>query len=148
MIADWGGDPAGLAAAEVLAEAGARVTLCVASVALGESLHQYRRNLALRRLYPAPAWSVSAHLELVRARGGVTFRNTFAPELGAVLEADLLVLALGRVLEDLGPEPPPQGSRSVRLGLPLAEIARGSDPRGHALGPAFADPDLDGQDSA
>src|SRR5581483_8022341 len=45
VVADWGGDPGGLDAAEVLAAAGNGVTLAVASVAAGEGVHQYRRNL-------------------------------------------------------------------------------------------------------
>ena len=53
VVADWGGDPAGLDAAEVLAAAGNEVTLAVASVTVGESVHQYRRNLYLQRLYRA-----------------------------------------------------------------------------------------------
>jgi hypothetical protein len=51
VVADWGGDPSGLDAAEVLALAGNDVTLAVASVAVGEGVHQYRRNLYLQRLY-------------------------------------------------------------------------------------------------
>jgi pyruvate/2-oxoglutarate dehydrogenase complex dihydrolipoamide dehydrogenase (E3) component len=105
IVADWGGDPAGLAAAEVLAAAGARVTLCVASVAFGESLHQYRRNLALQRLYRSGV-ELLMHRELARAdASGVVLRNTFAPELEIVLQADLVVVALGRVpVDDLAPE--------------------------------------------
>ena len=57
VVADWGGDPAGLDAAEVLAAAGNEVTLAVASVAVGELVHQYRRNLYLHRLYRAESRS-------------------------------------------------------------------------------------------
>jgi 2,4-dienoyl-CoA reductase-like NADH-dependent reductase (Old Yellow Enzyme family) len=100
VVADWGGDVLGVAATEALTAAGARVTLCISSVAFGESLHQYRRNLALQRLYRAGT-HVRMHLELVSAdAGGVVFRNVFAPELEVVLAADALVLALGRVPED------------------------------------------------
>ena len=69
VVADWGGDPAGLDAAETLAAAGTRVTLCVASVAFGESVHQYRRNLALQRLYRAGV-EIRQHLELAGASDG------------------------------------------------------------------------------
>lgn len=117
VVADWGGDPAGLAAAEVLAGRGARVTLCVASVAFGESLHQYRRNLALQRLYRSGV-ELLMHRELVRAdANGVVLRNTFAPELETVLRADMLVLALGRVpVDDLAPRLRAAGQRVEEAG--------------------------------
>jgi 2,4-dienoyl-CoA reductase-like NADH-dependent reductase (Old Yellow Enzyme family)/thioredoxin reductase len=105
VVADWGGDPAGVNAAELLAAAGARVTLCVASAAFGESVHQYRRNLYLQRLYRAGV-EIRMHVELAGAAdGGAVFRNAFAPELETVVPADLLVLALGRV-----PAPSPAGA--------------------------------------
>jgi len=100
VVADWGGDPAGLDAAEVLLRAGNEVTLAVASVTVGESVHQYRRNLYLQRLYRAGA-AILQHHELVASRpDGVRFRNVFAPELEHTVAADVLVLALGRVPED------------------------------------------------
>ncbi len=104
VVADWGGDPAGLASAETLAASGCRVTLCVAAVAVGESLHQYRRNLALQRLYRAGV-EIRQHLELTgAAHGQARFRNVFAHELDLALDADALVLALGRVpCDDLAP---------------------------------------------
>jgi len=101
VIADWGGDPAGINAAEALAAAGTRVILCVASVAFGESVHQYRRNLYLQRLYRAGV-EIRMHLELTGADdGAAVFRNAFARELETRLDADWLVLALGRVPEDM-----------------------------------------------
>jgi 2,4-dienoyl-CoA reductase-like NADH-dependent reductase (Old Yellow Enzyme family)/thioredoxin reductase len=105
VVADWGGDPGGLDAAELLAAAGHEVTLVVASVAVGEGVHQYRRNLYLQRLYRAGV-EIRHHLELAAATGdAVRFRNVFAPELRVDVEADSLVLALGRVPEDaLGPQ--------------------------------------------
>ena len=97
VVADWGGDPAGLDCAEVLDRAGNDVTLAVASVAVGEAVHQYERNLYLARLYRAGI-RIEHHLELTGAsRGRIAFRNVFAPELETELAADLLVLALGRV---------------------------------------------------
>jgi 2,4-dienoyl-CoA reductase-like NADH-dependent reductase (Old Yellow Enzyme family)/thioredoxin reductase len=105
-IADWGGDPSGLDAAEVLAAAGKSVTLVVASVAVGELVHQYRRNLYLRRLYRAGV-AIEHHLRLDSAGDGIVrFRNVFARELVAELEADALVLAVGRV---------PEGSAAAML---------------------------------
>jgi 2,4-dienoyl-CoA reductase-like NADH-dependent reductase (Old Yellow Enzyme family)/thioredoxin reductase len=97
VVADWGGDAAGLACAELLDAAGNDVTVAVGSAALGETLHQYQRNLYAARLYRAGV-RLAHHLELVgAARGRVLFRNLFAPELESELPADLLVLALGRV---------------------------------------------------
>jgi 2,4-dienoyl-CoA reductase-like NADH-dependent reductase (Old Yellow Enzyme family)/thioredoxin reductase len=105
VVADWGGDPAGLDVAEVLRAAGNEVTLALASVTAGESVHQYRRNLYLQRLYRGGV-TLEQHLELVEAASGrVRFRNAFAPELETSFGADLLVLALGRIPEDgLAPE--------------------------------------------
>jgi len=109
LVADWGGDPAGLDAAEVLAAAGKRVTLAVASVGVGELVHQYRRNLYLQRLYRAGVRIVHHH-ELAP---GPSLRNVFAPELETPVEADAVVLALGRVPVET--EPPP-GARVERAG--------------------------------
>jgi hypothetical protein len=68
----------------------------VGSAALGETLHAYQRNLYAARLYRAGI-EVWHHLELASWDGGrATFTNIFAPELEAPLEADALVLALGR----------------------------------------------------
>jgi len=100
LVADWGGDPGGLDAAEVLASAGKRVVLAVASHAVAETVHQYRRNLYLQRLYRAGV-TILHHRELVSADGdGVRLRNVFAPELVETVRADAVVLALGRVPED------------------------------------------------
>jgi 2,4-dienoyl-CoA reductase-like NADH-dependent reductase (Old Yellow Enzyme family)/thioredoxin reductase len=104
VVADWGGDPSGLDAAEVLAAAGNEVTLAVASVTVGETIHQYRRNLYLQRLYRAGV-PIVQHYALVRASDGeVELSNVFASEIRMSLAADLLVIAQGRVPEDgLGP---------------------------------------------
>jgi 2,4-dienoyl-CoA reductase-like NADH-dependent reductase (Old Yellow Enzyme family) len=93
LVVDWGGDVSGLDAAEVLAAGGKRVTLAVASVALGELVHQYRRNLYLQRLYRAGV-EILHHHEL---DDDGRLRNVFAPELAADVAADDVVLALGRV---------------------------------------------------
>jgi 2,4-dienoyl-CoA reductase-like NADH-dependent reductase (Old Yellow Enzyme family)/thioredoxin reductase len=97
VVADWGGDASGLDAAEVLAANGYQVALTVGSAAFGETLHAYQRNLYAARLYRAGI-EIWHHLELAEWDGGrARFTNLFAPELEAVLEADALVLALGRV---------------------------------------------------
>ncbi len=58
--------------------------------------HAYQRNLYAARLYRAGI-EVWHHLELAAWDGGrASFTNIFAPELEAVMEADALVLALGR----------------------------------------------------
>jgi pyruvate/2-oxoglutarate dehydrogenase complex dihydrolipoamide dehydrogenase (E3) component len=99
VIADWGGDAAGLAAADLLHAAGNDVTVAIGSVTLGETLHQYQRNVYAARLYRA-GLRFELHLELTGAGDGrVRFRNLFAPEIEIELAADLLVLALGRVPE-------------------------------------------------
>jgi NADPH-dependent 2,4-dienoyl-CoA reductase/sulfur reductase-like enzyme len=97
VVADWSGDASGLDAAEVLASEGFEVTLAVGAPALGETIHQYARNLYAARLYRAGV-AILHHLELASAGpGGVVFENLFAPELETKIEADALVLALGRV---------------------------------------------------
>ena len=101
LVADWGGDPSGLDAAELLAAAGKEVTLAVSSVAVGELVHQYRRNLYLQRLYRAGV-RILHHHEL---GGDGRLHNVFAPELELEVEADAVVLALGRVPVEI--EPPP-----------------------------------------
>jgi pyruvate/2-oxoglutarate dehydrogenase complex dihydrolipoamide dehydrogenase (E3) component len=99
VVADWGGDAAGLAAAELLDAAGNNVTLAVGSAAFGEGLHQYQRNLYAQRLYRA-GLRIEHHAEIAGAKPGrVLLRNVFSPDLETSLEADLLVLALGRVPE-------------------------------------------------
>ncbi len=100
LVADWGGDPGGLDAAEVLAAAGRRVTLAVASLAVGEAVHQYRRNLYLQRLYRAGV-TILHHLELESVTGDAArLRNVFAPERIETVRADAVVLALGRAPEE------------------------------------------------
>jgi 2,4-dienoyl-CoA reductase-like NADH-dependent reductase (Old Yellow Enzyme family)/thioredoxin reductase len=100
VVADWGGDPLGINTAELLAAEGHAVVYCVSSVAVGESLHQYRRNLFLQRLYRAGVEIVQHHELVGSDTGGATLRNVFAPELETVVAADTVVLALGRVPED------------------------------------------------
>jgi 2,4-dienoyl-CoA reductase-like NADH-dependent reductase (Old Yellow Enzyme family)/thioredoxin reductase len=100
VVADWGGDPAGLDCAEVLDRAGNDVTVALAAITAGEAMHQYQRNLYLGRLYRAGI-RIEHHVELTGARSGaVELRNLLAPELETDLPANVLVLALGRVPED------------------------------------------------
>jgi 2,4-dienoyl-CoA reductase-like NADH-dependent reductase (Old Yellow Enzyme family)/thioredoxin reductase len=100
LIADWGGDAAALDCAELLAGEGYGVTLAAGSVVPGETLHQYARNQYLARLARAKV-RIEHHLGLHSAGEGVVrFRNIFAPELEHAIEADALLLSLGRVPED------------------------------------------------
>lgn len=101
LVVDWGGDPSGLDAAELLAAAGKSVTLAVASVAVGELVHQYRRNLYLQRLYRAGVRIVHHHELDAEGR----LRNVFAPELRAEVDADDVVVALGRIPVDIEVSP-------------------------------------------
>ncbi|MET0202257.1 MAG: FAD-dependent oxidoreductase [Gaiellaceae bacterium] len=113
LVADWGGDPGGLDAAELLAAAGKEVTLTVSSVSVGELVHQYRRNLYLQRLYRAGV-RILHHHELVDVDPGqVRLRNVFAPELEMTVAADAVVRAFGRVPVEV--EAPP-GVRVERAG--------------------------------
>jgi 2,4-dienoyl-CoA reductase-like NADH-dependent reductase (Old Yellow Enzyme family)/thioredoxin reductase len=97
VVADWGGDAAGLDCADVLGRAGNDVTLALGAITAGETMHQYQRNLYLGRLYRSGARIVH-HVEVTGVRrGAVELRNLLAPELESDLPADLLVLALGRV---------------------------------------------------
>jgi pyruvate/2-oxoglutarate dehydrogenase complex dihydrolipoamide dehydrogenase (E3) component len=123
VVADWGGDATGFDAAEVLAAADKSVTLALASVAAGEGVHQYARNLYLTRVYEAGV-RLFHHVELAGAAlGCLRFRNLFSPELEVELEADAVVLALGRVPEDdLAP-------KLRALGLPVEEAGDCRAPR-------------------
>jgi 2,4-dienoyl-CoA reductase-like NADH-dependent reductase (Old Yellow Enzyme family)/thioredoxin reductase len=99
IVADWGGDATGLAAADLLNSDGNHVIVAIGSVAVGETLHQYQRNVYAGRLYRAGV-RLEHHLELEEAEDShVRFRNLFAPDLETRIAADLLVLALGRVPE-------------------------------------------------
>jgi NADPH-dependent 2,4-dienoyl-CoA reductase/sulfur reductase-like enzyme len=120
VVADWGGDPSGLDAAEVLAGAGAEVVLAVGSWGVGEGLHQYRRALHLERLYRAGV-EIRHHLQLCgTAPGSVRFRNTYAADVAVGIPADHLVVAQGRV-----PAAVPAGT----LGVPARRIGDCETPR-------------------
>jgi pyruvate/2-oxoglutarate dehydrogenase complex dihydrolipoamide dehydrogenase (E3) component len=123
VVTDWGGDPAGLDAAEALALAGNEVVLAVASVAVGETVHQYRRNLYLQRLYRVGVSIVHQHRLVGAADGEVLLANVFAPELVRHVPADLLVLAEGRVPDDA------LGAGLRALGLEPVEVGDCLSPR-------------------
>ena len=123
VVADWGGDPSGLDAAEVLALAGNDVTLAVASVSVGEAVHQYRRNLYLQRLYRAGVHVLHHHALVGTTDGQVDLANVFAHERRVHIPGDLLVLAQGRIPDDtLAP-------RLVSAGLRVEEAGDCLSPR-------------------
>lgn len=97
LIADWGGDPAALDCAEMLAAEGRSVTLAVGAVTPGETLHQYSRNVYIARLLRAGV-RIENWQGLVSADAGrVLFRNIFAPDIETTIECDVLAVSLGRV---------------------------------------------------
>lgn len=96
VIADWGGDSIALDAAEVLAADGIRATLVSGALVAGEHLHQYLRTSYLGRLHRAGV-ELIPHLALTEvAQGRIGFHNVFAPDLTTEIEADALVVSLGR----------------------------------------------------
>jgi pyruvate/2-oxoglutarate dehydrogenase complex dihydrolipoamide dehydrogenase (E3) component len=100
VIADWGGDATALDCAEVLTAAGRDVVLAVGSVTPAETLHQYTRNVYIGRLCRLGI-DIRHYLDVVSASGGeVRLRNVLAPELETTVQADAVVLSMGRVPED------------------------------------------------
>jgi 2,4-dienoyl-CoA reductase-like NADH-dependent reductase (Old Yellow Enzyme family) len=99
LVADWGGEWAGLDAAEVLAAAGLDVTLACAAAAPGETLHQYQRNGYLDRLDRAGV-RIRHHLELAAVDGAATLRHVFSGRLEPLGDLATLVLAQGRRPDD------------------------------------------------
>jgi 2,4-dienoyl-CoA reductase-like NADH-dependent reductase (Old Yellow Enzyme family) len=99
LVADWGGDWAGLDAAEVLAAAGREVTLACAGTVPGETLHQYQRNLYLARL-DGLGVRILHHTELTADDGLPALRHVFSLRTQALPPVASLVLALGRVPAD------------------------------------------------
>ncbi len=97
LIADWGGDAAGLDCAAALVADGRNVTLAVSAAVPGETLHQYTRNTYIARLLRAGI-RIENWLGLQGAAdGSVSFRSIFAPELETSIRCDVLALSLGRV---------------------------------------------------
>jgi pyruvate/2-oxoglutarate dehydrogenase complex dihydrolipoamide dehydrogenase (E3) component len=113
VVLDWGGDWAGLDAAEVLRAQNHEVTLVCAAIHPGESLHQYQRNLYLERIYRAGIKLVH-HSELAVDDGAARIRNVFSGECSEFPECETIVIAQGRApLDDLWPvlEPHPEAIR-------------------------------------
>jgi NADPH-dependent 2,4-dienoyl-CoA reductase/sulfur reductase-like enzyme len=126
IVSDWGGDPAALDCAEMLAAAGCEVTIAVGAVMPGETVHQYARNQYLGRLARAGVTIADRHGLVSAADGEVEFANVFAPELRSWLRADALVLSHGRVPEDALE----QQLRSRALPVPVVAAGDCRSPRG------------------
>jgi 2,4-dienoyl-CoA reductase-like NADH-dependent reductase (Old Yellow Enzyme family) len=99
LVADWGGEWAGLDAAEALAGAGHDVTLACAAAAPGETLHQYQRNGYLARLDRAGV-RLRHHFELANIDGSVALRHVFSGRTEPLGQVATLVLAQGRRPQD------------------------------------------------
>jgi len=99
LVADWGGGWEGLDAAERLAGAGIAVTLACAAPLVGETLHQYQRNLYLARL-DALEVEIRHHTELATDAGGAHLRHLFSGRRQPLPQVATLVLAQGRVPAD------------------------------------------------
>jgi 2,4-dienoyl-CoA reductase-like NADH-dependent reductase (Old Yellow Enzyme family) len=97
LVADWGGEYAGLDAAEVLAAAGLPVELACAAPTPGDQIHQYQRNLYLARLDLAGV-RIRHHLELLP--DGSALRHVFSARIEAIGPITTLVLAQGRAPDD------------------------------------------------
>ncbi|HWE07816.1 MAG TPA: FAD-dependent oxidoreductase [Solirubrobacteraceae bacterium] len=100
IVADWGGGWDGLDAAERLRAAGCDVRLACAATVPGETLHQYQRNLYLKRLDDAGI-EILHHHELALGGDRPALRHVFSERLTPLpLDTATLVLAQGRVPAD------------------------------------------------
>jgi hypothetical protein len=117
LVADWGGEWTGLAVAEELSGRGCAVRLVSAAAAVGETIHQYQRNMYLGRLDEAGVELVQ-HLEPVALDGdGVVFRNVFSGREVRLGGIETLVVSAGRAADDaLFGELAERGVDAVRIG--------------------------------
>jgi 2,4-dienoyl-CoA reductase-like NADH-dependent reductase (Old Yellow Enzyme family) len=99
LVADWGGGWDGLDAAERLAGAGREVTLACAGLVVGETLHQYQRNLYLGRL-DEQRITILHHHELALDGATVQLRHVYSGVRRPLPDVATLVLAQGRVPAD------------------------------------------------
>ena len=118
LVADWGGDQSGLDAAEVLAAAGKRVMLAVASLAVGRDRPpvppQPLPAAALPRRRHDPPPSRARRRRRRRGPAAQRVRTRAGPRR---CDADAVVLALGRVPRSRWrPSLPRTGSRSREAG--------------------------------
>jgi pyruvate/2-oxoglutarate dehydrogenase complex dihydrolipoamide dehydrogenase (E3) component len=99
LVADWGGGWEGLDAAERLARARVTVTLACAATVLGETLHQYQRNLYLARLDELGV-AIVHHHELAEVDSHLVLRHVFSGRGRPLPEVATVVLAQGRAPVD------------------------------------------------
>lgn len=100
VIADWGGDAAGLDCADMLVAENRDVIFASGAITPGESLHQYTRNVRIGRLLRAEVDIRHYHGLETTGDGVLTFRNILAREQLTEIAADSVVLSLGRVPRD------------------------------------------------
>ncbi|MER1987338.1 MAG: FAD-dependent oxidoreductase [Solibacillus sp.] len=99
VIFDFKGDWSAIEAALYLAQQGIDVTLYTARLYVGENVHQYLRNEYMKQLYEANVKLVT-HFDFGGiADQGIAIRNLFTHAVDYI-EADHIVLALGRVPKD------------------------------------------------
>jgi 2,4-dienoyl-CoA reductase-like NADH-dependent reductase (Old Yellow Enzyme family) len=99
LVADWGGGWDGIDAAERLAGAGRAVTLACAGLVVGETLHQYQRNLYLSRLDELGV-TILHHHELALDGPALELRHVFSGARRPLPAVATLVLAQGRAPAD------------------------------------------------
>jgi len=97
LIADWGGEYAGIDAAEMLARCGHDVTLACAAPTPGAQVHQYQRALYLQRLDELGV-RILHHTELNGDGSGL--RHVYSQRPIPFGEIGTLVLSQGRVPDD------------------------------------------------
>jgi 2,4-dienoyl-CoA reductase-like NADH-dependent reductase (Old Yellow Enzyme family) len=102
VIADEGGGRNGLAAAEVLAEAGVRVTVVTGDPAVAEHVDGTVRTQLYRFLLNRGVEFRPMHTVTGLTEGKIISRNIYTGEVGEIADADLLVDWRGnRVVSDL-----------------------------------------------
>ncbi|MER1987340.1 MAG: FAD-dependent oxidoreductase [Solibacillus sp.] len=99
VVFDFKGDWAGIEAALYLAQQGCDVSLYSARLYIGEDIHQYLRNEYMKHLYEAKVTMMPHHDFGGITEHGIHVRNLFTHE-GFYMEADHVILALGRVPKD------------------------------------------------
>lgn len=100
VIADWKADWIGIGLAEMLAGAGAQVTLCVNAEMAGETLQLYTRNHYVARLRRLEV-DIRTHLRLFGADAETAyFQDVLTGEPVIFEECDTLVTSLGHASVD------------------------------------------------
>ena len=132
LVVDWGGDLSGLDAAEVLAAAGKRVTLAVASVAAAESSSTSTGATSTCSGSTGPACRSSTTTSSI-AEGGVAAQRLRARSSSADVAGGRR-RPRARTRARRGRRAARRARRRAGRRLPLAAVARGGRARGHARG--------------